>query len=490
MRCSLLDRISTNYSRLNARQQDSLNDGTEVIKNTQAPKDSLVNRIGFQGRLKTEDETFKTDLLKNVWLAIDFKENRPKSKREGEISGSASSKSSSSKSVRTLKAESQMNQLFLNVGDPRKEGDISLTLSNQNTSEVFHVAKDLQAPPENVSNALRDARKSNITNRIPADPTPTKESQELQTSSLSLQRSTDKDRSEQRSSDMDMSSSKGRSLESRDELGQGSSMTDRSKSKPPGWGLPSASGRLAFQPPGTTADRPRLNKSEKSGESKNTSARTGSVLSFAVNETPAPTSRVNRAERRTAVTDQYQKIFDKAQQEIPSVLKRNLPDKPQPQKKLKGVLEAAKEVTESREASSKRSQISLVTSDGVRRTRFEGKLQEDSHDAPSKTVLDQLHRRRGVRDLNGADLTAPQKAVLLRMAAQHLLRLSLHTENKNVVKRMFNSLLELKKNKRTKLMDDSKNIEKETQPKVAGKINAPISHAQQVNKARQWSKFL
>lgn len=90
--------------------------------------------------------------------------------------------------------------------------------------------------------------------------------------------------------------------------------------------------------------------------------------------------------------------------------------------------------------------IALLNSENFRKSRFEGKLQEDTHDAPSKTLLEQLHRHRNFRNLKGSEMNAEENTFVLRMAARHLLRLTVLTDNPNIVKRMFNALFRRMKN--------------------------------------------
>ena len=84
--------------------------------------------------------------------------------------------------------------------------------------------------------------------------------------------------------------------------------------------------------------------------------------------------------------------------------------------------------------------ISLRTRDSVKRTRFEEKIKEASRVSPSKALLEQLNRHKEIRNMSESDRKVIENIFLLRMAARHLLRLSLLTENPKVITNMFRAL--------------------------------------------------
>ena len=98
------------------------------------------------------------------------------------------------------------------------------------------------------------------------------------------------------------------------------------------------------------------------------------------------------------------------------------------------------------QSSIKEGGITLQTRDSIRRKRFEGKLppeKEEGRVTPSKAILERLNRHHVIRNLSDADREVVEKFFLLRLAAQHLLRLSLLTNNPNVIKRLFKGFRKL-----------------------------------------------
>ena len=92
-------------------------------------------------------------------------------------------------------------------------------------------------------------------------------------------------------------------------------------------------------------------------------------------------------------------------------------------------------------ATKHRRDISLqTTSDHARRHRFEDKLADESRVSPSPAILERLRRHKAIRHLSESDRQAVENVFLLRMAARHLIRLVLLTNNLPVVKALFQSL--------------------------------------------------
>ena len=92
-------------------------------------------------------------------------------------------------------------------------------------------------------------------------------------------------------------------------------------------------------------------------------------------------------------------------------------------------------------ATKHRRDLSLqTTSDHARRHRFEDKLAEESRVSPSPAILERLRRHKAIRHLSESDRQAVENVFLLRMAARHLIRLVLLTNNLPVVKALFQSL--------------------------------------------------
>jgi hypothetical protein len=95
----------------------------------------------------------------------------------------------------------------------------------------------------------------------------------------------------------------------------------------------------------------------------------------------------------------------------------------------------------------------------TRRHRFEGKLaSEEPRVTPSPSILERLRRHKTIRSLSESDRKSFENVFLLRMAAHHLIRLFLLTNDPVLVKGLYQGLLERKRH-RNKTKDRRKRFQ-------------------------------
>jgi hypothetical protein len=113
-------------------------------------------------------------------------------------------------------------------------------------------------------------------------------------------------------------------------------------------------------------------------------------------------------------------------------------------------------------ATNKTGEIALQkTRNASRRHRFEDKLvtSENPRVTPSPSILERLRRHKAIRSLSESDRRSFETIFLLRMAAQHLIRLFLLTNDPVLVKRLYQGLLECKRRAYRKTKDRRKRFQ-------------------------------